>query len=147
MNLSSPADARNRGRFWLALSLSSVTALAVTIPLAFRAADAGQQNNPASSEITTPVAETIDPEQTEDSIVVGSSATSTTSSILTIDERSDVEAELVIQPGTSPQTQVTTTTSTSTTTTTESPAESTSVPDESTTSSPTPSSEPDETGG
>ncbi len=99
MNLSNPADARNRGRFWLALSLSSVTALAVTVPLAFRAADAGQQSeDPATSEITVPPT-VVEPVPTEDSVVAESEPAPTTSSILTIEMRGDVDTELVFESG------------------------------------------------
>ncbi len=135
MNPSSPADARNRGRFWLALSLSSVTALAVTVPLAFRAADAGQQDDPATGEVTTPLADIVEPEPTEDSIVTDSGVTSTTLSPLIIDKRQSVDADLVIRSGTlTPARPAPTTTTVVQTISTESLPESTTVPEGSTTS-------------
>lgn len=143
MNPSSPRDARKRGRFWLALSLSTVTALAVAVPLAFRAAGAGDLEGPATSQVTTPQAQLAEVEPVEDSVVAEETTSSTSSPLPAIAVRADVEAEFVIQAGGQDDISAATTTiAPATTSSTAAPA--TSVPED--TASSTPDSTADNSG-
>jgi hypothetical protein len=48
MYLQRPGEAAGRGRFWLALSLSTVTAAAVAAPLALKAVSVDAERDPAA---------------------------------------------------------------------------------------------------
>lgn len=112
MNLPTPTDARNRSRFWLALSLSTVTALAVTVPLAFRAAGADSSQGGPAAEVPTQEVPLPDAEVAPDAIVVETTEPPGPQ-LPVIAVRPDVETDLLLQPG-SVATGSTTTSSTPT---------------------------------